>query len=61
MKRLVVLATVLLGACSTAQPMDPFAHLCRAQSNESCPSDTDAPILLTGTPTTGSTATLSAK
>jgi len=61
MKRLVVIATVLLGACSTVQPIDPFAHLCRPQSNESCPGDTDAPILLTGTPSAASAATLSAK
>ena len=47
MKRLVVIATVLLGACSTVQPIDPFAHLCRAQSNESCPGDVDSPTLLT--------------
>ena len=61
MKRFFVVAAVLLGACSTVQPTDSFAHLCPAQSNESCPGDTDAPILLSGTPGSGFAAALSAK
>ena len=48
MKRLFAFAAVLLGACSSVPPSDPFAHLCRAQSFASCPSDTDRPIRLTG-------------
>lgn len=49
MKRSFVIPALLLGACSTVQPVDAFADLCRPQSNRSCPSDTDTPILLTGT------------
>jgi hypothetical protein len=45
MKRLFVIAVVLLGACSTVQPRNPFAHLCPAQSSESCPGDTNSPIV----------------
>jgi len=48
-KYLVVIAALLLGACSTVQPVDAFADLCRPESNRSCPGDTDTPILLTGT------------
>ena len=47
MKRLLVLAAALLGACSSLPPSDPFAHFCRPQSFASCPSDTDTPIRLT--------------
>jgi uncharacterized lipoprotein YmbA len=50
MKHLFVIAVVLLSACSTVQPSDPFAHLCPAQSSESCPGDTGSPIVLSGTP-----------
>jgi uncharacterized lipoprotein YmbA len=46
MKRLLVLASALLGACSSLQPSDPFAHLCRAQSFASCPADIDRPARL---------------
>ena len=51
----VVIAVALLGACSTMQPTEPdsIAHLCRAQSNESCPGDIGTPILLSGTPSDG--------
>ena len=48
MKYLLVSAVVLLSACSTVQPSDPFAHLCPAQSSESCPADTDTPTVLSG-------------
>ena len=48
MKHLFVIAVVLLSACSTVQPSDPFAHLCPAQSAESCPGDTNTPIVLSG-------------
>ncbi len=48
MKYLFVSAVVLLSACSTVQPTDPFAHLCPAQSSESCPGDTETPIVFTG-------------
>jgi uncharacterized lipoprotein YmbA len=48
MKYLLVIAVVLLSACSTVQPSDPFAHLCPAQSSESCPGDTNAPIVFSG-------------
>jgi len=48
MKYLFVIAVVLLSACSTVQPTDPFAHLCPAQSSESCPGDTNTPIFLSG-------------
>jgi len=48
MKYLFVIAVVLLSACSTVQPTDPFAHLCPAQSAESCPGDTNTPIVLSG-------------
>ena len=48
MKHLFVSAVVLLSACSTVQPTDPFAHLCPAQSSESCPGDTNTPIVLSG-------------
>ncbi len=44
MKYLLVIAVVLLSACSTVQPTDPFAHLCPAQSSESCPGDTNSPF-----------------
>jgi len=54
MKRMFVIAVVLLSACSTVQPSDSFAHLCRPESSQSCPGDTDAPILLSGTPTPAS-------
>ena len=50
MKYLFVIAVVLLSACSTVQPSDPFAHLCPAQSNESRPGDTGSPIVLSGSP-----------
>ena len=50
MKHLFVIAVVLLSACSTVQPSDPFAHLCPAQSNESCPGDTDSPIVVSSSP-----------
>ena len=47
MKRLLVVAAALLGACSSLQPSDPFAqHLCRAQSFASCPTDIDSPARL---------------
>jgi hypothetical protein len=45
MKHLFVIAVLLLSACSTVQPSDPFAHLCPAQSAESCPGDTNSPIV----------------
>ena len=48
MKHLLVIAVVLLSACSTVQPTDPFAHLCPAQSSESCPGDTNTPIVFSG-------------
>ena len=50
MKHLFVSAVVLLSACSTVQPTpaDPFAHLCPAQSSESCPGDSYTPIVLSG-------------
>ena len=48
MKYLFVVAVVLLSACSTVQPTDPFAHLCPTQSSESCPGDTNTPIVLSG-------------
>ena len=50
MKYLFVSAVVLLSACSTVQPTptDPFAHLCPAQSSESCPGDSNTPIVLSG-------------
>jgi len=48
MKYLFVIAVVLLSACSTVQPTDPFAHLCPTQSSESCPGDTNTPIVLSG-------------
>ena len=50
MKYLFVIAVVLLSACSTVQPSDPFAHLCPAQSSESCPGDTDTPIVVSSSP-----------
>ena len=50
MKYLFVIAVVLLSACSTVQPSDPFAHLCPAQSAESCPGDIDTPIVLSDSP-----------
>ena len=52
MKYLFVIAVVLLSACSTVQPTltDPFAHLCPAQSSESCPGDTDTPVVFSGSP-----------
>ena len=50
MKYLFVTAAVLLSACSTVQPSDPFAHLCPAQSAESCPGDTGTPIVVSSTP-----------
>jgi hypothetical protein len=50
MKHLFVIAVLLLSACSTVQPSDPFAHLCPAQSNESCPGDIGSPIALSGSP-----------
>jgi uncharacterized lipoprotein YmbA len=48
MKRLIVFAAALLGACSSVAPSDPFAHLCRPQSFASCPTDTDSPVRLAG-------------
>ena len=48
MKYLLAIAVVLLSACSTVQPSDPFAHLCPAQSSESCPGDTNTPIVFSG-------------
>jgi len=50
MKHLFVIAVVLLSACSTVQPSNPFAHLCPAQSAESCPGDIDTPIVLSDSP-----------
>ena len=50
MKHLSAIAVVLLSACSTVQPTNPFAHLCPAQSSESCPGDTSAPIVVSSTP-----------
>jgi len=46
MKRLFVVSAVLLGACSSVPPSDPFAYQCHPQSNRSCPGDTDKPITL---------------
>jgi hypothetical protein len=44
MKRWIVIAAALLGACSTAQGVDAFEHLCRRDSARSCPDDTNTPI-----------------
>jgi hypothetical protein len=59
MKRFVVIACLLVSACSTVQaPPDPFAHLCPAQSNESCPGDVESPIILSGTTSSELAATV---
>ena len=61
MKYLVVIAALLLGACSTVQPTDPFAELCRPESNRSCPGDTNTPFLLSETPDNSGFAAANAK